>query len=168
LVPFEATFRGKKADTSLPAKLRDEAEGILAWAVRGAMEWYAQGLQEPASVSTATQDYRESEDRLQEFLTARCVREEAARVAPMAIRRAYAEWAEDAGLSRKEVLSGWALGVELESRDFPKSKRAGRWGFEGLRLMTDEETQLARAAETDADPDEPTDTDIFGQAKEAA
>ncbi|WP_406161061.1 phage/plasmid primase, P4 family [Streptomyces canus] len=167
LIPFEATFRGAKADRTLPAKLRDEAEGILAWAVRGAMEWYASGLEEPVSVESATQDYRESEDRLAEFLTARCVREADARVAPMAIRRAYAEWAEDAGLSRKEVLSGWALGVELESRDFLKSKKGGRWGFEGLRLMTDEETQLARAAETDLD-DEPTDTDIFGQQKEAA
>jgi putative DNA primase/helicase len=169
LIPFEATFRGKKADTSLPAKLREESEGILAWAVRGAQEWYASGLEEPSSVQAATQDYRESEDRLQEFLTARCVREEAARVAPMAVRRAYADWSEDAGLSRKEVLSGWALGVELESRGFPKSKKSGRWGFEGLRLMTDEETQLARAAETATDDDEPDDdTDIFGQQKEAA
>src|SRR5690606_34014079 len=107
LVPFEATFRGSKADTSLPATLRGEAEGILAWAVRGAMEWYSSGLQEPDSIATATQDYRESEDRLAEFLAARCVEEPDVRVAPMAIRRAYAEWAEDAGLSRKEVLSGW-------------------------------------------------------------
>lgn len=168
LVPFEATFRGAKADKTLPAKLRDEAEGILAWAVQGAQEWYEHGLQEPASVQAATQDYRESEDRLQEFLTARCIQEAGARVAPMAVRRAYAEWAEDAGLSRKEVLSGWALGVELESRNFAKDKRGGRWGFNGLRLMTDEETQLARAAET-AVEDEPDDnTDIFGQQKEAA
>jgi putative DNA primase/helicase len=169
LVPFEATFRGSKADTSLPGKLREEAEGILAWAVRGAQEWYEHGLQEPASVQAATQDYRESEDRLSEFLNARCVKEEGARVAPLAIRRAYAEWAEDAGLSRKEILSGWALGVELESRDFPKSKVKGRWGFEGLRLMTDEEQQLARAAETAPVDDEPDEnTDIFGQQKEAA
>ncbi|MEU3986124.1 phage/plasmid primase, P4 family [Streptomyces sp. NPDC026672] len=168
LVPFEATFRGSKADTSLPAKLRDEAEGILAWAVRGAQEWYAHGLEEPASVQAATQDYRESEDRLQEFLTARCVREDDARVAPMAIRRAYAEWAEDAGLSRKEVLSGWSLGVELESRKFPKSKKSGRWGFNGLRLKTDEEIQADNAAEQEP-ADEPGDgADIFGQQKEAA
>ncbi len=166
LVPFEATFRGSKADPSLPAKLRDEAEGILAWAVRGAMEWYAHGLQEPASVQAATQDYRESEDRLEEFLVARCVKEEGARVAPMAIRRAYAEWAQDAGLSRKEVLSGWALGVELESRGFPKAKKGGRWGFEGLRLKTDMELQVESAEPADDEP--ATDTDIFGQQKAAA
>ncbi|MGV9546810.1 phage/plasmid primase, P4 family [Streptomyces ardesiacus] len=168
LVPFEASFRGAKADLNLAARLRAEREGILAWAVDGAAEWYANGLQEPDSIATATQDYRESEDRLAEFLLARCVEEEGARVAPMAIRRAYQEWAEDAGLSRKEVLSGWALGVELESRDFPKAKRGGRWGFEGLRLKTGEEIQEVNAAES-ATADEPAEnTDIFNQPKEAA
>ncbi|PPS86462.1 phage/plasmid primase, P4 family [Streptomyces sp. MH60] len=167
LVPFEASFKGAKADLNLAARLRAEREGILAWAVDGAAEWYAHGLQEPDSIATATQDYRESEDRLAEFLVARCVEEPDARVAPMAIRRAYQEWAEDAGLSRKEILSGWALGVELESRDFTKAKRGGRWGFEGLRLMTDEEREaIGRQEETDDTPDAPTD--IFGQPKEAA
>ncbi|MET9126946.1 phage/plasmid primase, P4 family [Streptomyces sp. NPDC004528] len=170
LVPFEATFRGAKADKTLPATLRDEAEGILAWAVRGAQEWYASGLEEPSSVSTATQDYRESEDRLAEFIAARLVQSPDARVAPMAVRRAYAEWAEDAGLSRKEVLSGWALGVELESRNFPKDKVGGRWGFTGIRLMSDEEMQVARAeAESTAADDAPDGpTDIFGQTREEA
>ncbi|WP_186783686.1 phage/plasmid primase, P4 family [Streptomyces sp. CBG33] len=164
LIPFEASFRGTRADTSLADKLRAEREGILAWAVRGAMEWYAGGLQEPATVSAATQDYRESEDRLAEFLEARCVRESSARVAPMVIRRAYAEWAEDAGLSRKEVLSGWALGVELESRGFVKEKRGSRWGFNGLRLMTDAEQSAARADAERTTTEEPTGpTDIFGQ-----
>ncbi|MEU1074336.1 MULTISPECIES: phage/plasmid primase, P4 family [unclassified Streptomyces] len=161
LIPFEATFRGASADTSLPATLRGEAEGILAWAVRGAQEWYAHGLQEPASVATATQDYRESEDRLAEFIAARLVQEPDARVAPMAVRRAYAEWAEDAGLSRKEILSGWALGVELESRGFTKEKRQNRWGFDGIRLATD--TEQASAQRHAEGP-----TDIFGQQREGA
>ncbi|MGW0468288.1 phage/plasmid primase, P4 family [Streptomyces sp. NPDC003027] len=170
LIPFEATFRGAKADRTLPQKLRDEAEGILAWAVRGAMEWYASGLQEPASVSGATQDYRESEDRLAEFIAARLVQEDGARVAPMAVRRAYAEWAEDAGLSRKEVLSGWALGVELESRGFTKRRVSGRWGFDGIRLATDAERETAsRLADVGEDPHDQTGpTDIFGQTKEDA
>lgn len=170
LVPFEATFRGAKADKGLPTMLRAEAEGILAWAVRGAQEWYASGLEEPSSVSTATQDYRESEDRLAEFIAARLVQEDGARVAPMAVRRAYAEWAEDAGLSRKEILSGWALGVELESRNFPKDKQKSRWGFNGIRLMTDEEMQIARAEAENSASGEPADepTDIFGQKREEA
>ncbi|MFB7114085.1 phage/plasmid primase, P4 family [Streptomyces sp. NPDC056291] len=166
LVPFEATFRGAKADRSLPAKLRDEAEGILNWAVRGAVEWHTSGLQEPASVQSATQDYRESEDRLSEYIETRCVRESGARVAPMAIRRDYKEWADDAGLSRKEVLSGWALSVELEARHFTKDKRGGKWGFNGLRLMTDEERQIAAHEAGAPTDDEPTGkVDIFNQPR---
>ncbi|MEU8840275.1 phage/plasmid primase, P4 family [Streptomyces roseus] len=170
LIPFDATFSyalGNK-DTTLPSQLRAEAEGILAWAVAGAVEWYANGLGEPSSVATATQDYRESEDRLAEFIAARLVQESGARVAPMAVRRAYAEWAEDAGLSRKEVLSGWALGVELESRGFTKRRSSGRWGFDGIRLATDAEAQAAqRDAETVPDgAPASTDTDIFGQSRE--
>ncbi|MFB7919364.1 phage/plasmid primase, P4 family [Streptomyces sp. NPDC056061] len=169
LVPFEATFRGSKADTTLPQQLRDEAEGILAWAVRGAQEWYASGLGEPSSVATATQDYRESEDRLEEFLKACTVREEGTRVAPMAIRRTYQEWAEDAGLDRKEKLSGWALAVELESRGFRKAKRSGKWGFDGIRLMTDEERSSAsRLAETVDEAEDSGEKDIFGQQREEA
>jgi putative DNA primase/helicase len=172
LIPFNATFStalGNK-DTALPAKLREEAEGILAWAVAGSVEWYANGLGEPSSVATATQDYRESEDRLQEFMNACTVRDDNARVAPMAIRRAYAEWAEGAGLDRKEKLSGWALAVELESRGFKKDKRRSAWGFNGLRLMTDDEretaSRLAEGAITSSEPDGPTD--IFGQTTEGA
>lgn len=172
LVPFEATFRGAKADPSLPATLRDEAEGILSWAVRGAQEWYEHGLQEPASVATATQDYRESEDRLAEFIAARLVQESRARVAPMALRRAYAEWAEDAALSRKEILSGWALNVELESRGFVRRKRF----FDGMRLATDAEQQTASRLAEDvdepsaapADASTPSAHDIFGQTREDA
>ncbi|GAA3018716.1 phage/plasmid primase, P4 family [Streptomyces fulvorobeus] len=170
LIPFDATFSyalGNK-DTTLPMQLRGEAEGILAWAVAGAVEWYAQGLGEPSSVATATQDYRESEDRLAEFLSACTVREEAARVAPMAIRRVYAEWAEDAGLDRKERLSGWALAVELESRGFKKDKRRSAWGFNGIRLMTDTEKESAsRLAQNIDEAPGAGPTDIFGQQKEA-
>jgi putative DNA primase/helicase len=167
LIPFDATFSyalGNK-DTALPSKLRAESEGILAWAVAGAVEWYAQGLGEPSSVATATQDYKESEDRLQEFLTACTIREDGARVAPMAVRRAYAEWAEDAGLDRKERLSGWALAVELESRGFKKAKKRGAWGFDGLRLLTDEEKERAsRLAEGIDEAEVPAGpTNIFGE-----
>ncbi|MFB7671305.1 phage/plasmid primase, P4 family [Kitasatospora purpeofusca] len=168
LIPWEAEFRGSKADTSLPAKLKAEAEGILAWAVDGAAEWYAHGLEEPSTVQAATTDYRESEDRLEEFITACLIREPGARVQPMQLRRAYADWAEDAGLSRKEVLSGWALGVEMESRGFRKRKSSGRWGFDGIRLASDAEKRQAETGEPAPTAEVGAGTDIFGQQREAA
>lgn len=167
LIPFEATFRGSDVDPELPATLRSEAEGILAWAVRGAQEWYRDGLGEPSSVSAATQEYKESEDRLGEFLASCTVREPGAKTPPMALRRAYAEWAEDAALSRKETLSGWSLGIEVDARGF---KKRGRF-FTGIRLMTDtEKARAARVADGTEDNDQaPADgADIFGQERSAA
>lgn len=169
LIPWEAKFTGADCIPRhvMDARIQAEAEGILAWAVRGAMEWYADGLGEPDTVSTTTQDYRESEDRLAEFIAARLVAEEGATVAPMELRRAYAEWAEDAGLSRKETLSGWALGVEMESRGYPKRK-SRRWAFVGIRLATDAERESVRRLTEQSDSEPNTQTDIFGQPKEVA
>ncbi|GGX26668.1 hypothetical protein GCM10010353_47170 [Streptomyces chryseus] len=68
------------------------------------------------------------------------------------------------------MLSGWALGVELESRGFTKRRAAGKWGFDGVRLMTDTERESASRLAQVVD-DEPTSdgpTDIFGQTKEDA
>jgi putative DNA primase/helicase len=72
------------------------------------------------------------------------------------------------------VLSGWALGVELESRGFTKRRAGagGKWGFDGVRLASDAEVQ---AAQRDAEsvPEAGTEvtdqpTDIFGQSREEA
>jgi putative DNA primase/helicase len=51
VIPFAATFIGKAQDKHLPAKLRKELPGILAWAVRGAVEWYRDGLRPPPARS---------------------------------------------------------------------------------------------------------------------
>ncbi|MFD8595418.1 phage/plasmid primase, P4 family [Kitasatospora sp. NPDC059646] len=164
LIPWEAVFDGAAQDRGLQGKLRAEAEGILAWAVRGAVAWFTDGLTEPSSIATSTQDYRESEDRLAEFIAARLTVEDGARIAPMTLRRAYADWSEDAGLSRKETLSGWALGVEMESRGFRKRKVGGRWGFDGIREKTDAER---REAEQQTAPPSGA-ADIFGQGRTEA
>ncbi|WP_282203932.1 phage/plasmid primase, P4 family [Kitasatospora fiedleri] len=164
LIPWEAVFDGAAQDRGLQGRLRAEAEGILAWAVRGAVAWFTDGLTEPASIATSTQDYRESEDRLAEFIAACLTTEDGARIAPMQLRRAYGDWAEDARLSRKETLSGWALGVEMESRGFRKRRVGGKWGFDGIREKTDAER---RAAEQQ--PVAPSGAaDIFGQGRAEA
>jgi putative DNA primase/helicase len=39
LIPFSSTIPKNEQDRSLPEKLREELPGILAWAVRGCIEW---------------------------------------------------------------------------------------------------------------------------------
>jgi len=57
LIPFEVTFDADRADPHLVDCLKTQAEGILAWAVRGCLEWQREGLQSPEAVKTATEEY---------------------------------------------------------------------------------------------------------------
>lgn len=74
LLPFTQSFTGKRRDDTLGGKLRTELPGILAWCVRGAVEWYSKGLEPPASVQAATEAYRADSDDFVEWLGA-CVEE---------------------------------------------------------------------------------------------
>ena len=44
LVPFTATFDEDRKDPELPRRLEAESAGILAWMVRGCLEWQTVGL----------------------------------------------------------------------------------------------------------------------------
>jgi putative DNA primase/helicase len=56
LIPFEVKIPDAEQDKELKVKLRDELPGILAWAVRGCLDWQQGGLREPPQVLAATAD----------------------------------------------------------------------------------------------------------------
>ncbi len=60
LIPFNSP--PSKVDPDLPAKLKAEAPGILAWAIRGAQEWIEEGLYIPPSVAKASAEYLDDQD----------------------------------------------------------------------------------------------------------
>jgi putative DNA primase/helicase len=71
-IPFRRSIPYADRNKDLKAILRDEDLGgkaVLAWAVRGAMEWYKNGLQEPASVTMEVAAYRQDQDRFGQFIT---------------------------------------------------------------------------------------------------
>lgn len=68
LVPFERTFREAEKDLLLPQRLLDEAKGILAWLVRGAVEWHKGGLRDPEAVKSATADYKDEMNELGDWI----------------------------------------------------------------------------------------------------
>lgn len=72
LVPFTATFSGAEKDMHLPAKLKAEAPGILAWMIRGAAKWHADGLAVPDSVRTASAEYMAVMDDMKLWMSERC------------------------------------------------------------------------------------------------
>jgi putative DNA primase/helicase len=72
LVPFNVTIAKEKRDPELKEKLKNEYPGILAWMIRGCLDWQQGGLRPPAAVIAATAEYLSSEDRTAEWLAERC------------------------------------------------------------------------------------------------
>jgi putative DNA primase/helicase len=72
LVPF--TRRPKIKDPELPEALVAEYPAILHWAIQGCLAWQQIGLQPPAAVLAATEEYFEEEDTLGRWLRDRTQR----------------------------------------------------------------------------------------------
>ena len=72
LLPFTVTIPKDEQDGNLPDKLATELPGILAWAVRGCLEWQKYGLGEPPQVTNATADYRKEQDIVASFIAECC------------------------------------------------------------------------------------------------
>lgn len=73
LVPWEVQIAEDKVDRDLKRKLLTEREGILAWMVKGALDYLDGGLRVPEGVKAATQEYREESDPIGAFIRNGCV-----------------------------------------------------------------------------------------------
>jgi P4 family phage/plasmid primase-like protien len=127
LIPWQRFFESHERDHTLADTLLNESEGILAWAVKGSVDWYAAGLQEPERVRNATQDYRESSDILGGFIDALqhggWVCPESNKTVPSAwTYTLYQKWAETQGYRERDMLRQKTFKAALEERGF-NSKR---------------------------------------------
>lgn len=69
VVRFDQVFRNtSKDDKDLWGKFKDEAPGILSWAVDGCLQWQAQGLQPPQSVLDSTAQYFDQADSFKSWV----------------------------------------------------------------------------------------------------
>ena len=73
LVPFDVQIPEAERDEKLIEKLWEERSGILNWLIEGLKSFLEGGLQEPAQVLDATQEYRADSDPIGSFLGDCCV-----------------------------------------------------------------------------------------------
>lgn len=138
-VPFTRNFDQDLTLTKDPdraEKLAAEAAGILAWCVRGARAYQKDGLQPPAAVRKARDDYKSDMDLLGEWL------DECCEVGPNHVEsnaRLWASW-EAFAKARGElrfIASAKSLGRRLQSKGFEVVRDTaglrGR-GLVGLRV----------------------------------
>ena len=70
LIPFTVTIPDDEIDNTLRDKLSHELSAVLAWAVKGCIDWQLLGFDVPEAVKRATQSYREEEDILRDYIEA--------------------------------------------------------------------------------------------------
>ncbi len=122
LVPFNQRFEGERIDKNLPDKLKAESEGILAWLVRGCMEWQRIDLRPPEIVTEATDEYRSQEDVLGRFIDEQCDRGPNVAVPFKVLYFKLVEWCEESG---EDCPSKKAVGTWLADQEFRKSRSNG-------------------------------------------
>lgn len=137
LIPFRRFFAPHERDHTLPATLRKEAAGIVAWAVRGAIEWYRNGLQDPPLVQEATEEYRATSDRLAGFYPGVLVPKEDGWIVGNLAYQEYRRWCELEGLSPREVLSRQKFYVAMEERGATRRRTRSGVTLYGVALNPD-------------------------------
>ena len=123
LVPFAVTIPTQNQIRELATRLlREEATGILAWAVRGSLQWQKDGLPVPRAIRDAIATYRSSNDPIGEFLAARTLnsttiswRKPEGWVRCGELYQAYCDWASSIG---DEPESAKQLGLAMKARGF--------------------------------------------------
>jgi putative DNA primase/helicase len=142
LIPFTVTIPPERRDKDLKAKLREEWPGILAWAICGATQWYANGLVPPTRVTEATQNYLSEEDAFLLWFDECCAADAYTWERSSDLFRSWKSWAERSG---ETVGSQKRFSQALETRGYvaERRRRDGR-GFTGLRLKRHDYTDSAR------------------------
>ena len=134
VVPFLAQFE-VGSDPRLDQDLASELEGILAWAVKGAAQWYAKGTGTvPANWQTATDVYRAEQDVIKAFLDAEVEVVPSAHVGATDLYEAYTAWSLREGLT--PLVQG-EFGGRLSTTGIATRVKYGkqrRWHYRDIRL----------------------------------
>lgn len=104
VIPFTQRLDGTGGtlwNADIQEQLDSEGEGILAWAVQGAVEWYRNGLQIPAQCAKLVEEYREGEDAFIQFIKERVSLQPIGsedRVSGREMFQTYCAWCDDSRL----------------------------------------------------------------------
>ena len=134
VVPFNVTLAADEIDHELPAKLLEEAEGILAFGVAGAVEWFQRGLDRPATMRDAQDQWRQDSDQIGRFIADCCVVGSFAQAKVNPLYQTYRKWAEEGG--EKNVLSHHDFGRSIISRGFTKGQNSAGFFYRGIGIAT--------------------------------
>src|SRR5262249_42508209 len=106
------------------------APGILAWCVRGCLEWQKEGLDTPAEVIEATKKYRLEQDLIRRFLDECTLSQPSCRVKAGDLYARYKGWVES---GNEYVATMTAFSLAIKELGYEKKASNGMW-YLGLGL----------------------------------
>ncbi len=130
-IPFLVNFEGRE-QKDLKDRLKAEAPGILAWAVRGCMAWQQIGLDPPEAVKTAKNEYRQAMDQLSEFIEECCVLGPTFRARTNTLADAFERFVG-------HRVNRARLAAQMEAKGIGRLKSGGHHYFAGIGLLADED-----------------------------
>lgn len=133
-----------KLDPKLAEALREEIEGILAWAVRGCIEWQKHRLGHPAAVEAGTEQWQAESDPLAEFVDECCMVGDGFQVPAKQICGAYQKWCDANRVHERDRLTKKALSNRMCERYTKKRIGASRTTtYFGIGLKVEDESKTA-------------------------
>jgi putative DNA primase/helicase len=136
-IPFVVVIPPEERDPELKRAFRtdpDEQSAILAWLVRGCLDWQRRGLDVPERVRNYTAEYRAENDPLAEWIADDCVLDRDHWTVATELRAAYERWAEHAGT--KPIDGGRPWGNALKAHGCERRKRSAGHGWQGIKVST--------------------------------
>ncbi len=135
IIPFTVTIPSEQRDLGLVGKLLDEADGILAWAVQGCLEWQRHRLGVPERLRKLTEDHLDDAEPLTRFVEECCEANVLFSVGSSDLYKAFSRWAEGADF---DPMSQKTFVQRLEDTGYKRRRGAGKRFISGLRVKTSE------------------------------
>lgn len=135
LIPFEKPIPKelRLPRSEVDAKLAEEREGILAWLVKGAQLWLAEGgLQDPPEVTAAVQGYRVDSDLVKMFIDECTVLSTNDRTKASDLYQAFQMWARESG--ERWIMTKNKFTRRLSAYGIETERSNGQTWFLGIRL----------------------------------
>lgn len=138
-IPCENVVPEGQRDATLKIRLKDTHEtgpAILAWAVQGAIRWLERGkLAIPASIKDATDQYRESQDPIVDFVSEFCEVDPKAKVPFGDLWSAYLAWCKQ---YHRRPMGKLVFGDRLEAKGYKRARNGKGRFIEGLMISSSE------------------------------
>lgn len=131
VIEFPRTVPKELREHDLPARLREEAPGILNWAIEGYRLFQQEGLKMPDAIREASGLWRKNADHVRKFVDDCLIREPGSKTGSAIVHDTYTAWCRSKG---ETALGIKAFGTQLEQHDVVRKRLGDGTVWVGVKL----------------------------------